>query len=538
MAVNERTYIRIMPESTGDRVGFFHGFDVEYTGRTANPAAVGDDLTGQTSGTKMVISQIKPDNDVATAGVFSGLLKPGYEMKAYTAGENLLVSGLIVAVMSSNYCVYYGVTTLASYDNPYYRQRIDQKGQAYIRSAEGEQQFDAFGATRVSQAHQIGEYIHLHDTLPQQWHDVVAGAGNIAFLPNEAAVRLQCGTVSGDKAQRTTHKYHRYKAGASQLVNITVAIGDTGKAGVRRRWGYFDNDNGAFFELDGTILYVVIRSRVTGSVVETRIAKTGWTGDTLDGIGLSKMTLNASKLNVYWMDMQWLGAGRVRLGVYGGQGERIVAHAFENANENDTAYMSTASLPIRVEQENTGTSASTSEMRLVCAAVYTESPLPPDHERWHWQHSIDDFPAKTLTTGALLPIFSMRATQYANVTSGIVNHYGSAPEILSVYSNAPMSISMVKNASLTGAVWTRKKGLCDFDQDATAISGGEVLTALYFASGANQLDLDHFVSYTGEHLHRKADGTPGATYTFAARTLSGSGTINLGISWFDYAQTT
>jgi hypothetical protein len=66
---------------------------------------------------------------------------------------------------------------------------------------------------------------------------------------------------------------------------------ETPVAGVRRRFGIFDENNGAYFEDDG-VYSCVLRSKATGSVVETRVTRDNWNGDKLDGTGPSQITVD------------------------------------------------------------------------------------------------------------------------------------------------------------------------------------------------------------------------------------------------------
>ena len=60
--------------------------------------------------------------------------------------------------------------------------------------------------------------------------------------------------------------------------------------------------NGIYFEQEGQETYMVLRSYVTGSVVNTRVPRNQWNGDQLNGIGVSGKTLDTSKGNIFWCD--------------------------------------------------------------------------------------------------------------------------------------------------------------------------------------------------------------------------------------------
>ncbi len=156
----------------------------------------------------------------------------------------------------------------------------------------------------------------------------------------------------------------------------------TPKANLRQRIGYFGEDNGIYFEVAGTTLNMVIRSSSTGVLVEDRIPQSQWNGDRLNGAGgannPSGIDLDPALDQIFWIDVEWLGVGTVRVGFII-DGVYITCHSFNHANvistpstDNTTTYMTTATLPLRCELTNTGATASPSLMRQICASVISE----------------------------------------------------------------------------------------------------------------------------------------------------------------------
>ena len=117
---------------------------------------------------------------------------------------------------------------------------------------------------------------------------------------------------------------------------------------------------------------VVVRSSATGTKVDTFISQSDFNGDTVDGTGLSRMNFDRTYDNIYWIDVQWLGAGRVRFGTYN-DGERIVMHEYYGGNNSIYPLSQTASLPVCMAMANTAGTSGVSEMRSWCQAVYTET---------------------------------------------------------------------------------------------------------------------------------------------------------------------
>lgn len=77
---------------------------------------------------------------------------------------------------------------------------------------------------------------------------------------------------------RQTSRYHHYLPGTGTLVLLTVALGDSGKMGNERGWGYVNQWNGMRFVLKDTELSVQIRSETTGTVSERTIPQSEWNG--------------------------------------------------------------------------------------------------------------------------------------------------------------------------------------------------------------------------------------------------------------------
>jgi len=120
---------------------------------------------------------------------------------------------------------------------------------------------------------------------------------------------------------------------------------------------------------------------VAGSFSETIVGKAptdswtkqiDWNVDKLDGTGLSGMTLDVTKGNVYAIQVQWLGFGVIRFCVENDDdGEFLIVHQIKYANANVEPSIRNPSLPLHCRVNNGSTSSDIS-IKTASGAVSTE----------------------------------------------------------------------------------------------------------------------------------------------------------------------
>jgi hypothetical protein len=209
---------------------------------------------------------------------------------------------------------------------------------------------DAFGRLRVSNPTTLIEINHLMGVNNTQETQLLAGGGASSLNANSPHVELDV-TTSGDGCTRQSRMRGIYQPGKSQYILMTGVLNDNNNAtGVVSRIGYFDDDDGMFFEHTGDggsgDVYVVMRTSTSGTPTDTRIPQSEWNMDTMDGKGESGLTLDVSNTQIHFFDMEWLGVGRVRCGFIV-RGEIHVVHEFYHANILTVPYIAMPSLPTR-----------------------------------------------------------------------------------------------------------------------------------------------------------------------------------------------
>lgn len=86
--------------------------------------------------------------------------------------------------------------------------------------------------------------------------------------------------------------------------------------------------------------------------VETRIAQEDFNLDRLDGTGPSGYDLDLTKMQMFYIDYSWYGAGFIRWGMRATNGDVTYCHKMPNNNVNNEAYMRSGNLPARYESSS------------------------------------------------------------------------------------------------------------------------------------------------------------------------------------------
>ena len=249
-------------------------------------------------------------------------------------------------------------------------------------------------------------------------HNIQPGATVVVTGATETAYN---GTFTVVAAPRyNTFTYTALTAPTATPASGDPAVSVASWSGAKNRLGAFDNQNGVFWEYDGSTLYAVRRSstlQIGGRVsvnagsstvtqtdaefptsfskqlkigdfialrgqsykviniasdtsmtinpsyrgasnvtfgtvtkmVETKVAQSAFNIDKLDGTGPSGYNLNLATMQMFYIDYSWYGAGTIRWGIRGTDGNIIYCHRMPNNNVNSEAYMRSGNLVARYE---------------------------------------------------------------------------------------------------------------------------------------------------------------------------------------------
>lgn len=344
---------------------------------------------------------------------------------------------------------------------------------------------DAFGRLRVSNPLTLFDSSHRYRDNGL-WNTATASGGAAVFSANEGLVNLNVNTTSGSEVIRETSKVFSYQPGKSLLVLNTFVMAPA-QSRMRQRVGYFGVDNGIYIELASSTLAFVERSIVTGVVTETKISQlggaygpgdTGWNVDKLDGNGPSGITLDITKAQIFFMDIEWLGEGTVRLG-FVIDGNFILCHRFNHANLIASTYITTASLPLRYEITNESTTANPSTLKQVCSTVISEG----GYELRGAQQAVGtpiNAPMSFAAANTYYPIVGLKLRSTRLDAIAILT----AISILGLGNGKNYAWRIVQGGTVTGGAWlpAGPDSSVEYNLTGTSVAGGRILAQGYLNS--------------------------------------------------------
>jgi hypothetical protein len=343
-------------------------------------------------------------------------------------------------------------------------------------------QTDAFGRLRVSNPFTLFDSFHRYQDNGKITQ-YTAGTASSVHDANAGSIVMTIGGASGDRIYRESNRVFAYQPGKSLLIFQTFCMAPA-TAGLRQRQGYFDTEQGVYLELAGSTLSLVRRSSVSGSLLETRATQANWNIDRLDGTGPSGYTLDITKTQILWWDIEWLGVGSVRSG-FVIEGKFIQTHTFHHANQAITAqsdtrlpYMATACLPVRVEFENTAATSVTSNYRIICTSVISEGGYELRGRPSNASHPISA-PYRLLVANTLYPILSIRLKSTRPGAIVLPKTYS-----ISVADAGNFRYHVINGATTTGGAWVSAgdSSSVEYNLGPTAYTGGSILETSYIIS--------------------------------------------------------
>jgi hypothetical protein len=400
---------------------------------------------------------------------------------------------------------------------------------------------DAFGRLRVSNPVTIFDSKNIFDdpdlatSVENQdlFYDNAETSGtgtSTTYNANKAEQIISVSTSAGTRVRQTKRRFN-YLPGKSQLILTTFNMNNTA-TNITKRIGFFDEENGLFLEFDGTTINFVRRTYVTGTTVDNDVAQASWNIDSMDGNGPSGITLDWSKTQIMFIDFEWLGVGRARMG-FVIDGLIYYAHEFLNTNILAEVYMSTPNLPIRAEISNNGSGAANS-LTCICSSVMSEGGVDPSGQ------------IRSITTSGTEVSLTTENTIYALLGIQLKSNYlGTDIEVVNTAIQIQTASHQVEwllylNPTVGGTFnysnsVNRSCIQYAIGTNANTVSGGYLLSSGYSNSGGNQTGAAGSISSSISNALKLGSTISGTSDSFVlcARPIGGSSAVDVeaSITW-------
>ncbi len=282
-----------------------------------------------------------------------------------------------------------------------------------------EASLDAFGKMRVSMPNTL-----LDIRFPS---NSIASGANSNFLKNsyqictkssgsysaiyEKSKAIISGTNDGYYISQSRN-YITYQPGKS-LLFMSSGIINPSNSDFTSRLGLFDSEfttsasyptvnNGVYFEYSSGAISVNLKN---DSI--TSISQSSWNIDKMNGTGTSGLNLDFTKTQLFVIDMEWLGVGRVRFGFYA-YGRIHYCHQILNINILTSPYTNNINLPISYSLHATNVSAGSGTIRQICSTVISEGGYNPTGKPFTVSNSQEGVDSPVTVPTSETPLLAIR----------------------------------------------------------------------------------------------------------------------------------
>lgn len=368
-------------------------------------------------------------------------------------------------------------------------------GQPILRIDDTTVQHTSKNRRKISNIEIIDYASFQHSKQSDVWDEQITGTASSTHDEYLGMVKLQVGGTLGDQIIRQTKRVQRYIPGRQNEVSMAVIFG-TPTSGVRRRFGLFDQLNGAFFEDagDGTY-YVVCRRNTSSGVVEDRVARENWNVDKLDGTGPSGIVADPTKIQFMVIEYEWSGHGQVEF-KFVIDNNAFPVHQFNHGNVVEHTWSSTPFLPVRIELTNVTGASGTHTFFQGSHTVTSEGELKTEGRMSSISNVITGKNLGADNTFTPLVAIRMKTGWLDSVVMPQAYSGGTLD-------NTNIFLRIIENAAITGGTWISydDESPVEYNLTATGFTGGETLETVYVTSG-NQGSVFHFDPNVITQLYR------------------------------------
>jgi hypothetical protein len=385
---------------------------------------------------------------------------------------------------------------------------------------------DAFGRFRVSSTGQRldGEFIY---NKQDDYFDDTTNNGTTTHNANARDITLSVSAAAdGDFAKIESYPVP-YTPGNSQLIDIT---------------GVLD-----LAAIGGGTCEVFVRTKVSGSVVETTYEQSTW----------DRLTsgVDWTKAHIFTMDFQSLKVGTIRFGLVQ-NGVPIIVKQVNNDNTRNTGYWQLANAPVYWHLYSDGTNSymevgygndanaigfrykitsnASATMKAICCTVKSEGGEAL-YDMPGLPRAISNGTTPVTVSSSLVPILSIRPKAQFNSKENMIL---ALPKSFQVQTDQPIRVVLLHDGTLAaGSVsWTdvdTTNSMMEYDVSAATVTGGHEVDEIYISTagvGANATGAG--VGLLGKTLlWNRQDSVTGVLTVAAIRTTASDASVLASIRW-------
>ena len=393
------------------------------------------------------------------------------------------------------------------------------------------EQMDAFGRLRVSNPVTLFDSQNRYKLNEKFFSNTIGTGTTVNYIQAQSSANLFVTSNVNDFVARESKYVFNYQPGKS-LLTMSTFVMNPAKSGLVQRVGYFGIENGYYIQLGSNTspttlfsnVYIVERSNAFGTVSETLIAQQNWNGDKLDGTGASGLSLDMTKSQIFFTDLEWLGVGSVRSGVVI-NGTFINCHTFNHANLVAYTYITTACLPLRYEITNRAAASGTSNLMQICSTVLSEGGYEPKEQLFC---QVGPTTPTTLGSTTPVPLISLRLAPGRLDAIALIRQINVA-----VSSNNDLARwSLILNGTLSGGTsWGAHADSTNVQVDtgSTGVSGGRLIEIGFAQTGSVNTSLP--TSFFEAQLGRNSFTNTSDVITLAAAACTSNPGIFYSLAW-------
>jgi hypothetical protein len=384
----------------------------------------------------------------------------------------------------------------------------------------------AFGELLVAQLHPVFQYSFEYTVdNTDLTENATVNSGTVTQVTGMAVVAAN--TVTGSSARLESFAQAKYRAGTGGLARFTAKFALGGIAGTEQYIGLLDGPgssaafkNGYCIGFDGATFGV---HRFQNDVKFT--INLSDCDDPLDGSGPSGMIYDPTKLNVFAIRFQYLGAGAIEFEIEDDStGQFVTFHKILYSNLNTVPSCYNPNFHIMMHVANLAT---TSNVILSCASMaYFVEGVTEEVQIHHPQNSTDMQQQTGVTTERAILTIRNKAIYAGKDNFVDVRLENLVSSIEAGAANNLGRVRLVKNATLGGtpsyADINTTDSVIDFDVAGTTVTGGKHILTFPLA-GKNDKFVENILPYSIRLKH-------GQTLTVAGQSVN-SATIEASLLW-------